>query len=362
MTANTAERRRIHKLQVARRLVQILVVVYIIAVPAVARYVNYLSARELDKNIEKWDGELQGDALVGLDRVFRAMPDGEIERMDQLVRNRGQVLDYAQEVRGGMWSAEIGELSITDPLAAAESVAASGTAEKVLLISLIFPLIVTLLLGRVFCSWICPVNLLLEFTDKLRKVLRFLELKPRDIRFSRWIKHTLLATGLVLAAFLAMPVLGYVYPPAIVGRELHDLVFGLFDSAEIGEYGFNINGLTWLSLVLVVIMAVEITVSRRWWCRYICPGGALYSLLGAARLVRVRRKKEGCTRCGTCITSCTMGLSPMTDKMGIECDNCGVCISHCSGGVLGYSSCMGRGKEKTPDLAGEAVDEAGGES
>jgi len=147
MTANTAERRRIHKLQVARRLVQILVVVYIIAVPAVARYVNYLSARELDKNIEKWDGELQGDALVGLDRVFRAMPDGEIERMDQLVRNRGQVLDYAQEVRGGMWSAEIGELSITDPLAAAESVAASGTAEKVLLISLIFPLINKCLLG-----------------------------------------------------------------------------------------------------------------------------------------------------------------------------------------------------------------------
>ncbi len=333
---------RVHKLQLTRRFVQLLVLAYILAVPAVARYVNYLSARELDKNIEKWDGEMQGALLDGLDGIFRSLPDGEVVRdgevirIDTPVRNRAQVLDYAQEVRGGMWSAEIAGLSITDPLAGAESIAASGRAEKVLWISLILPLIVTILLGRVFCSWICPVGLLLELTDRLRGILRFLEVAPREIRFSRWIKYTLLAVGILLTALLAMPVLGYVYPPAIVGRELHDFVFGLFDAAERGDFGFNIDGLTWMNLIILGIVAFEITISRRWWCRYVCPGGALYSLLGAARLVRIRRRPEKCTQCGTCVTVCPVGLTPMTDRMGKECDNCGRCFSYCPDKALTF--------------------------
>ncbi len=327
---------KIRKLQLTRRTVQLLVLVFILAVPATARYVNYLSAREQDKYMEKWDGTLQGEIIESLDTLFRSLPGGEIERGDQLVRDRKKVLEYAQKFRGGMWSAEVAGLSITDPLAAAESMAASKTAETVLWISLIFPLIATILLGRVFCSWICPMNLLLEFTDKLRRVLLFLELKPRDLRFSRWIKYTLLAVGLVLAALLSLPVLGYVYPPAMIGRELHDLVFGIFDAAERGAFGFVADGLTWMSLIIVGIVVFEIMVSRRWWCRYICPGGALYSLLSALRFVRVKRAQHACTRCAECVTVCPVGLTPITDEMGRECDNCGRCISHCDSGALAY--------------------------
>ena len=82
---------------------------------------------------------------------------------------------------------------MTDPLAAAESVAASKRFPKTLFIDIMIPVIVALLLGRIFCSWICPMNLLLEWADKLRKVLRFLELSPRDIRFARVTKYVLLA-------------------------------------------------------------------------------------------------------------------------------------------------------------------------
>ena len=55
---------RIRKLQITRRTVQVLVLLLILLVPAMARYNNYLSARELDKTLGKWDGTLQGSTLA----------------------------------------------------------------------------------------------------------------------------------------------------------------------------------------------------------------------------------------------------------------------------------------------------------
>ena len=108
--------------QALRRTTQLLVVAFILIVPAVARYTNYLSARELDRKMEQWSGTLPGQTLTAIDSFLRVLPDGEMERAGRTQRNRTTVLSYSQQVRGGPWSAEIGGVSLTDPLAAAESV------------------------------------------------------------------------------------------------------------------------------------------------------------------------------------------------------------------------------------------------
>ena len=113
---------KLHKLQLARRAIQLSVVALILIIPAVARYANYLSARELDKKLERWDGSLQGEALAAIDWTLRALPEGETERAGSMVRNRTKVLTYAQQLRGGVWSIELPGISMTDPLAAAESI------------------------------------------------------------------------------------------------------------------------------------------------------------------------------------------------------------------------------------------------
>ncbi len=327
---------KIFGLQALRRGVQWSVVIAILAVPAVARYQNYLAARELDHHIEDWHGTAPGYLLAAIDRAMRLLPGAEVERAGRVERNRTAVLSYAQGLRGSVWSAEVGPVSLTDPLAAAESVAASKRVPRVLLIGLAVPVLVTLLFGRVFCSWLCPVGLMLELTDKLRRVLRFLELPPKNVRMARATKYALLGAGIVLSAALSIPVLGYVYPPAILSRELHGVVFTVFDRAELGRQIHWSAGLTWMSLLLLGIVLFEMTISKRWWCRYVCPGGALYSLIGALRPVRVKLDQAACTDCALCTAACPMGLNPMKNQMGPECDNCGVCITACKEGALGY--------------------------
>lgn len=338
----------VKKVQVLRRTVQISVIALLISIPTVSRYANYVAAREIDRNLEKWDGTLQGETLAAMDAAFRAVPGGEKERVGEIVRDREGVLAHTQHFRGGSWSAKLGPLSLSDPLGAMESILARKKVARVVVISLIVPVIATLLLGRIFCSWMCPVGFMLELSDKLRGALRFLEIRPHDVHFSRGTKYALLVVGAVTAFVTAAPVLGYIYPPAIFNREAHDLVFGIFDRAEEGKFGFWAGGLTWMSLILLGIVLFEVFISRRWWCRYVCPGGALYSAIGAVRPVRVKLIAKSCTHCADCVRACPMDLNPMLNKMGIECDNCGECISSCHDDALTYAIGMRDGEENVP--------------
>lgn len=338
----------VKKIQVLRRIVQLSVIALLLFIPSVSRYANYVAAREIDSTLEDWDGTLQGETLAVMDKAFRALPGGEKERVGQIVRDRDGILTLTQQFRGGSWSAQLGPLSLTDPLGALESILARKKVVRVVVISLIVPVIATLLLGRIFCSWICPVGFMLELSDKLRGWFRFLEIHPHDVHFARGTKYALLAVGAATAFITAVPVLGYIYPPAIFNREAHDLVFGMFDRAETGKFGFSAAGLTWMSLILLGILLFEVFVSRRWWCRYVCPGGALYSAIGAVRPVRVKLIAKSCTHCSDCITACPMGLNPMLNKMGVECDNCGECISSCHDDALKYAIGVRDGKENVP--------------
>jgi ferredoxin-type protein NapH len=342
---------RIHKLQILRHAVQILVILLLLLVPAVARYANSVAADDIDGQLKSWEGSLQGRTMAGIDTVFRSLPEGEMTRpgLDTPERDRQGVIDYSRAFRGGPWSAELFGLSMTDPLAALESMIASKHIAKVIGISLIAPIILTLLFGRVFCSWICPMGLLLEITDTFRKFTKFLEIKSYNIRFERGTKFAVLAVGLTASALLSVPVLGYIYPPAIISRELHDLVFTLFDRAEANMLGFSLVGLTWMSFILLAIIAFEVLVSRRWWCRYMCPGGAIYMMIGAKRPVRVKLFKSKCTRCVDCVVACPMGLNPMNNQMGMECDNCGACISACDDDALRYTVAIRSSSAETAD-------------
>ncbi|NOX58333.1 MAG: 4Fe-4S binding protein [Planctomycetes bacterium] len=230
---------------------------------------------------------------------------------------------FLDGTKGTLWSMRLFGVSISDPLAAAEMLAASKTIHWPMLLSILIPVLLTVILGRVFCSWICPAYLLLEITGKLRKLLRLAEIEPANVQYSHANKYILLVVGLLLTACVSVPIFALIYPPAVISRLVHAWIFGTAATAML--------------VILGAIVLFELFVSPRWWCRTMCPGGALYGLLGWARPVRVKLKSDLCTGCMECVPVCEAGINPITESESIECDNCGVCLRHCGDKALVFT-------------------------
>lgn len=218
-------------------------------------------------------------------------------------------------IKGNTWSGSFFGLQLSDPLAIAGQMAAGLKVYAPFLLTALIPVLFTLLLGRFFCGWICPATLLYELNTNVSTWLSRLGFKVGNRHFDRRLKYAVLGVGLLLSAATGSVLMAAIYPPAIVGRELY--------------YAFALGGFGAGTLFFVGTLLFDTLVARRGFCRYVCPGGALYSLLGRYRLVRIRRIAESCNDCAKCNAVCEFGLDPLRDHFGQECNNCTACIAVC---------------------------------
>jgi len=223
--------------------------------------------------------------------------------------------DDLDAIKGNTWSGSFWGLQLSDPLAAAGQAAASLSLYWPFLLTALIPVILTVLLGRFFCGWICPATFLYELNTNLAGWLRWAGIRLGNRRFDRRLKYLVLALGLGLSAATGSVMVAAIYPPAIIGREIYYAV-------ALGGFGAG-------TVFFLVTLLFDLLVARRGFCRYLCPGGALYSLLGRYRLLRIRRIVEGCNDCGKCNVVCEFALDPMHDDFGQECNNCTACIAIC---------------------------------
>jgi ferredoxin-type protein NapH len=307
-----------------RHCVQALVIAAMFLVPACCWYAARLPDGNADRLLAESTPSARMTAVRWVDRLLR--PAGDVSVVDREVMRR-----RVDRFRGNLWGAQIFGVCVLEPLAGLESMAAAGVSVTILA-ALMLPALLALVLGRVFCSWLCPAGALFELVDRLRTPLKRLGLRPKQVAVHRRQKYIILAVGLLVAAVVGTPVLGLIYPPAVLAGESHGWVcwwLGQTDGTAPAAY-LVAPGL----LLIVTIAALELLVSRRVWCRSLCPGGGLYALLGRLRAVRVRREASACTDCADCVTACGMGLSPMRDRTGAECDNCLACVATCEPGAL----------------------------
>ncbi len=218
-------------------------------------------------------------------------------------------------VKGNTWSGTFWGLKLSDPLAAAGQAAASLTLYWPFLLTALIPIAFTAVFGRFFCGWLCPTTFLYELNTNLAAWLRWAGLKLGDRHFDKRLKYVVLGLGLILSAMTGSVLVAAVYPPAIIGREIY--------------YGVALGGFGAGTVFFLGTLLFDLLVVRRGFCRYLCPGGALYSLLGHYRLVRIRRIVENCNDCAKCNVICEFGLDPLRDGFGQECNNCAACIAVC---------------------------------
>ncbi|MCW8916374.1 MAG: quinol dehydrogenase ferredoxin subunit NapH [Magnetovibrio sp.] len=217
-------------------------------------------------------------------------------------------------------------LPLSDPFVLLQSLLAGHIAADTALIGAAIVLAFYALVGgRVYCSFVCPMNFV---TDAARWLSKRLGLSKgwqpsRDTRL--WI------LGAVMLSALGTGVLAWelLNPVTILHRAL---VYG-------AGYG---------ATVALAIFLFDLVVSRRGWCGYLCPMGAFYGLLGRASVVRISAvRRDDCNDCMDCfavcpephvITPALRGADTGTGPIVIsgDCTNCGRCIDVCAKNVFQF--------------------------
>ncbi|MCL2071369.1 MAG: 4Fe-4S binding protein [Oscillospiraceae bacterium] len=184
--------------------------------------------------------------------------------------------------------------------------------------------------GRFICGYVCPMGFFQDFIYKIKTPKLRLKLK-----IARYVKYVVLAVFVIVLPMLILhPLSGlgeawfckYICPmgtifaafPILASNEaLRSLTGGLF---------------AWKTAVALAIIGTS-AVIYRFFCRVICPLGAVYSLFNGVALVRMGCDRRKCTSCNRCEKVCNICITPATQPNSPECMRCGNCVRECGGAL-----------------------------
>jgi len=220
-------------------------------------------------------------------------------------------------------------IPMTDPMLFLQMLAAGfwGISSAAIIGALIIFVIYSLIGGRVFCSWVCPVNPLTDFAFWLRQKLGI----KGGLVFSRNTRYWLLAVVMIVSAVTGSLAYELINPVSLLHR---GLFFGM--------------GAGWV--LIIGLLMFDLAVSKRGWCSHLCPMGAFYAAISRFSLIRVRADaRDRCDDCGECFVVCPEPqiLPPVLKTSPVQtppvvlsglCTNCGRCIDICHETVFEFGS------------------------
>lgn len=191
------------------------------------------------------------------------------------------------------------------------------------------------LLGRAICGLLCPFGLIQDLLYKL-PVPKF-DLPKRLHRALRYVKYLVLLFLVLLLPALLSPdgsSVPYFCKYLCPAGTLEGGVPLLLSSASLRSALGALFG--WKLLVLLLILGC-CAVIKRFFCKYLCPLGAFYSLFNRFSLVGMHLDNAKCVSCGKCERSCPMNVDVTKNINSTECIRCGKCRSVCPTGALSYT-------------------------
>jgi len=232
--------------------------------------------------------------------------------------------------------------------------AISGRIFSVAFIPALLVLLITFFFGRIFCGYICPMGTTLDGTDKLFGTTRKRKPEAGKLRLLKYIiLFFLLGASLVGVSFV------FVAAPLSLITRFYGLLVHPVLAFLSNEILSRVQPLTeWLDMDTLVFMRIATPrfatqlfilaffgalfflakVSPRFWCRNLCPSGALMALLSKKPLIR-RRVSDDCTDCGRCASSCPMSAI-MAENPRVtlheECIVCRTCQNTCPENAISF--------------------------
>jgi polyferredoxin len=181
-------------------------------------------------------------------------------------------------------------------------------------------IVMSFIAGKSFCSWICPIGLLSDLVASFgEKIFR------RRIRIPRFIDYVLRSLKYLLLFFFLSSILTMT---AVELRVFLDSEYNIAADIKLYDFFRYLSGFSMIVLTALLLLSVVI---RNFWCRYLCPYGALFGILSLLSVVKILRKGKNCINCDLCDKACPSNIK--VSKAGIvlsdECTTCLECIDAC---------------------------------
>jgi polyferredoxin len=176
------------------------------------------------------------------------------------------------------------------------------------------------LFRKAFCSWLCPVGTISEYLWRLGQ-----HLFRRNFRLPRWLDIPLRGLKYLLLAFFVWAVIG------MSAAEISSFMgspYGVIADVKMLNFFRFLSG---TGLIVIAVLVVASVLIQNFWCRYLCPYGALLGVAALPGPLSIRRNPQACIDCAKCARACPFAL-PVDKLVSIksaECTGCLECVAVC---------------------------------
>ena len=203
-------------------------------------------------------------------------------------------------------------------------------------------ILVSFVFGKAFCSWLCPVGFISEMVGNFGERI-YKKLFKRRIHLPSWIDYPLRSLKYLLLGFLFYSVFFLMSTLAI--QAFLDSPYNLVADLKMYYFFADISQTGLLILAALFMLSIFI---RNFWCRFLCPYGALLGLVSFLSPNKIKRNPVSCIDCGLCAKACPsyLKVDRVNTVISDECNTCLSCVDICPVADTLDLKCVLPGKKK----------------
>jgi polyferredoxin len=181
-------------------------------------------------------------------------------------------------------------------------------------------LLISILFRKAFCGWLCPIGTIAEGLWKLGK-----RIFKMNWRLPRWADLGLRSVKYILLGFFLYAVAGM---SAAAIRAFLEGPYGVIADVKMLNFFRHMGTTTGITLLALAALSLLI---QNFWCRYLCPYGALMGIASLVSPVRIRRDPDRCIDCAKCARACPalLAVDKLITVKSVECTACMECVAVC---------------------------------
>lgn len=181
--------------------------------------------------------------------------------------------------------------------------------------------LMSLVFGKSFCSWFCPIGFISELVGDFGE--KFFK---RRLKLSKWLDYPLRSLKYILLGFLIYSVVFLMSNLAL--KAFLDSPYNLVSDVKMYYFFAHISQ---TALIVIGVLFVLSIVIRNFWCRFLCPYGALLGIFSLLSPNKIQRNSSNCIDCGLCNKACPSFIKVDKVKTIIsdECSTCLNCVDVC---------------------------------